>query len=150
MPEESIYYKKTDVLMMDPCFSRDDDNDIDSELYCSDLVVDTYADGCYYAIKGRQSEMMEKIDEIADNPEKFSLGEIAVETARIGIYDYRKAVEEQPELKERIESKEIIAAIIKNFTGVITSITDDDDNVYVVGFSDDGKQDFFSVAFYEC
>jgi hypothetical protein len=41
MFEESINYKNTDVLLMDPCYSRDDDNDIDSELYCSDLVVDT-------------------------------------------------------------------------------------------------------------
>ena len=47
MFEESINYKNTDVLLMDPCYSRDNDNDIDSELYCSYLVVDTCADGYY-------------------------------------------------------------------------------------------------------
>lgn len=49
-----------------------------------------------------------------------------LDTGRIGGYDYHKAIEEHPELKKRIESKEIIAAIIKNFTGTITSVTDKD------------------------
>ena len=126
MFEKSFYFKNTDVLLMDPCFSRSFDFDIDSELYCSDMVVDIGADGYYYVIKGRLEEMKEKFDEIADNPEKYSLGEIEVETARIGVYDYHKAVEEQPELKKRIENKKIIATIIKNFTGtIITSISEE-------------------------
>ncbi len=149
MFEEAIHYQNTDVLLMDPCYSRDDDNDIDSELYCSDLVVDTYADGYYYAIKGRLEDAIERIDEIAENPEDYSLGEFTLDTGRIGVYDYRKAIEEQPELKERIERKEIVAAIIKDFTGTITSVTDDDYEVYVVGTSDDGTKDFFTIAFYE-
>ena len=149
MFEESVNYKNTDVLLMDPCYSRDDDNDIDSELYCSDLVVDTYADGYYYAIKGRLGDMIERIDEIAENPEDYSIGEFTLDTGRIGVYDYHKAIEEQPELKERIESKEIIATIIKNFTGTITSVTDKDYNVFLVGRSDDGSKDFCTVAFYE-
>ena len=102
MFEETIYYQNTDVLLMDPCYSRDDDSDIDSELYCSDLVVDTYADGYYYAIKGRLEDAMDRIDEIAENPEDYSLGEFTLDTGRIGVYDYRKAIEEQPDLKERI------------------------------------------------
>lgn len=110
MFEKSFYYKNTDVLLMDPCFSRIFDFDIDSELYCSDMVVDIGADGYYYVIKGRLEEMKEKFDEIADNPEKYSFGEIAVETARIGVYDYQKAIDEQPELKKRIENK-------KNYCG---------------------------------
>ena len=113
-------------MCTNPCYSRDDDNDIDSELYCSDLVVDTYADGYYYAIKGRLEDMMERMDEIAENPEDYSLGEFTLDTGRIGVYDYHKAIEEQPELKERIESKEIIATVIKDFTGTITSVTDED------------------------
>lgn len=146
MFEETIYYKNTDVLLMDPCFSREYDEYIDSELYCSDMVVDTWGDCAYYAIKGRVEDMMEKIDEIAETPEKHSYGVVDVETARIGVYDYHKAIEEQPELKERIESKEIVATIIKNFTGTITSTTDDYDDVYVIGKSDDGTQDFFMIA----
>lgn len=148
MMEEKIYYQDTDILLMDPCYSRDENNSIESELYCSDLVVDTYADGYYYAINGRLDDMMEKLDEIAENPENYSLGEFTLDTGRIGIYDYRKAIEELPELRERIESKEIIAAVIKNFTGAITSVTDDDYNVFVVGTSKDGQQDFFTIAFY--
>lgn len=146
---EEIYYQNTDVLLMDPCYSRGDDNYVDSELYCSDLVVDTYADGYYYAIKGRFEDMIERIDEITDNPVDYSLGKFSLDTGRIGVYDYHKAIEEQPELKERIESKKIIAAIIRNFTGTITSVTDKDYNVFLVGRSDDGSKNFFTMAFWE-
>lgn len=110
------------------------------------MVVDTWGDCAYYAIKGRLEDMMKKIDEIAETPENYSYGVVDVETARIGVYDYHKVIEEQPELKERIESKEIVATIIKNFTGTITSTTDDYDDVYVIGKSDDGTQDFFMIA----
>ena len=146
MLKEEKRYENTDVLLMDPCFSRENAGDIDSELYCSDMVVDTWGDCAYYAIKGRVEDMMEKIDEVAETPEKYSYGVVDVETARIGVYDYHRAIEEQPELKERIESKEIVATIIKNFSGTITSTTDDYDDVYVVGKSDDGTQDFFMVG----
>lgn len=146
MLKEEKRYENTDVLLMDPCFSRENAGDIDSELYCIDMEVITWGDSAYYAIKGRLEEMMEKIDEIAETPEKHSYGVVDVETARIGVYDYHKAIEEQPELKERIESKEIVATIIKNFSGTITSTTDDYDDVYVVGKSDDGTQDFFMVG----
>lgn len=146
MFKETIYYKNTDVLLMDPCFSREYVEYIDSELYCSDMVVYTWGDCAYYAIKGRLENMMEKIDEIAETPEKYSYGVVDVESARIGVYDYHKVIEEQPELKERIESKEIVATIIKNFTGTITSTTDDYDDVYVIGKSDDGTQDFFMIG----
>lgn len=146
MFEKTIYYKNTDILLMDPCFSREDVEDIDSELYCSDMVVYTWGDCTYYAIKGRLEDMMKKIDEIAETPEKYSYGVVDVESARLGVYDYHKAIEEQPELNERIESKEIVATIIRNFTGTITSTTDDYDDVYVIGKSDDGTQDFFMIA----
>ena len=146
MFEETIYYKNTDVLLMDPCFSRKDAGDIDSELYCSDMVVDTWGDCAYFAIIGPLEDMMEKIDEIAETPQKYSYGVVDVETARIGVYDYHKAIEEQTDLKERIETKEIVATIIKNFTGTITSKTHDYDDVYVIGKSDDGTQDFFMIG----
>ena len=145
MFKESIYYKNVDVMLMDPCYSRNDDNDIDSEPYCSDLVVDTYVDGYYYAIKGRFEDMIERIDEIAENPEGYSLGEFTLDTGRIGVYDCHKAFMEQPELKGRIENKEVIATVIRDFTGTITSVTDKDYNVFLVGKSDDGSRDFFTV-----
>lgn len=146
---EEIYYQNSDVLLMDPCYSRDDDNYIDSELNCCDLVVDTYADGYYHVIKGRLEDAVDRLDEIAENPEEYSPGEFTLDTGRIGVYDYHKAIEEQPELKERIENKKIIATIIKDFTGTITSVTDKDYNVFLVGRSDDGSKDFFTVAFWE-
>lgn len=146
MFEETIYYKNTDILLMDPCFSRTDAEDIDSELYCSGMVVDTWGDCAYYVIKGRLGDMMVKIDEIAETPEAYSYGVVDVETARIGVYDYHKAIEDQPNLRERIENKEIVATIIRNFTGTITSTADDYDDVYVIGKSDDGTQDFFMIA----
>lgn len=131
---------------MDPCFSREYVDYIDSELYCIDMEVITWGDCAYYAIKGRLEEMMEKMDEIAETPEKYSYGVVDVETARIGVYDYHKAIEEQPGLKERLENKEIVATIIKNFTGTITSTTYDYEDVYVIGKSDDGTQDFFMIG----
>ena len=146
MLKETIYYQNTDILLMDPCFSREDVGYIDSELYCIDMEVITWGDCAYYAIRGRLEEMMEKIDEIAEAPEKYSYGVVDVETARIGVYDYHKTIEEQPELKERIESKEIVATIIENFTGTITSTTNDYDDVYVIGKSDDGTKDFFMIG----
>ncbi len=146
MLEETIYYQNTDVLLMDPCFSRLYNFEIDSELYCIDMEVYTWGDCVYYAVKGRLEETMEKIDEIADTPDDYSYGKVAVESARIGVYDYHKAIEEQPELKARIESKEIEATIIKNFTGSITSTSCDYEDVYVIGRSDDGTQDFFMIG----
>ena len=147
---EFIKYKNTDVLLMDPCFTRLFDSDIDTEL-SSDLVANTYADGYYYTIKGNFDKMMEKLDEIALNPEQYSIGGIAVESGRIGIYDYHKAMAKRPELKERIDNKEIIAVLIKNFTGIIRSIYDEGEGNYgfVDGTSVDGKQDFLVVAFSE-
>ena len=38
---------------------------------------------------------------------------------------------------------------IKDFTGTITSVTDKDYNVFLVGRSDDGLKDFFTVALWE-
>ena len=147
MFEESINYKNSDVLLMDPCYSRGDDNVIDSELYCSDLVVDTYADGYYYAIKGRLEDMMERMDEIAENPEDYSLGEFTLDTGRIGVYDYSKVITEQPSLKDSIKKKKLFAAVIRNFTGTISCLTDAQDEVHIVGVSDDGKNDFFTIEY---
>ena len=144
---EEVYCQNADILLMDPCYSREFGYDEDSELSCSDLVVDTYSDGYYYAIKGHLEDMIERIDEIAESPDDYSLGGFTLDTGRIGVYNYYKAIEEQPELKERIKSKEIIAAVIKNFTGTICSVTDEDNNVYVVGRSENGIKDFFTIAF---
>lgn len=143
--KEEVYYQNTDVLLMDPCYSREYDFDIDSELYCSDLIIDIFADGYYYVVKGRIDDMMEKLDKIAEEPEKYAIGELTVDSVRIGVYDFQKAIQEQPALKEKIEKKEIIAAVIRNFTGTITSVIDDDHDVYVVGKSDDGENDFFVI-----
>ena len=143
---EKVYYHNADVLLMDPCYSREDDFDEDFELYCSDIIIYTYADGYYYVIQGRMESLMENLDDKGDDLKKHSIGELTLDTARIGVYDYHKAIEEQPALKEKIENKEITAAIIRNFTGYITSIKDDDGIIYVVGKSDDGEHDFFVVA----
>jgi hypothetical protein len=149
MFEKSTNYKNTDVLLMDPGFSRMYDGDIDSELYCSDMVADLSGDGCYHVIRGRLEDMEDRLDEISDNPKPYSLGRIAVESARIGVYDYHEAVEEMPELKGRMERGEILATVIRNFTGTIRTMKDEDCEVYVVGKSDDGKLEFFTIAFYD-
>ena len=102
---------------MDPCYLREDGDDEDFELYCSNLVIDTYADGYYHVIKGPYEENIGKINVIAESPEGYSIGLFSVDSGRVGVYDYHEAVKEQPKLKERIERGEIIAAIIKHFQG---------------------------------
>ena len=77
-------YVNMDVQLMNPCYSRADDNDITPELYCSDLVIDTYADGYYFAIKDRLEDAIERIDEFAENP----LGEFPHDTGCIGVSNY--------------------------------------------------------------
>ena len=146
MFEKSFYFKNSDVLLMDPCYSRMYDFDEDTELYCSDLVIDVLDDGYYYVIKGRYEDVMERLDEMEGMPRNFSMGELTVDSGRIGVYDYHKAIEEQPDLKKQIENKDIIAAVIRNFSGTITSITDEDYVVHVVGKSDDGEHDFTVVS----
>lgn len=147
---EFIKYKKTDVLLMDPCFSRLLDDDIDSEL-SPELLTSTYADGYYHVIKGNLDDIVERIDEIAMNPKQHSIGGIAVESGRIGVYDYHKAIAEHPWLKERISNKEVSAFLIKNFTGIIRSIYNIEEGNcgFVDGISVDGKKDFLVVAFLE-
>ena len=70
------------------------------------------------------------------------MGELTVDAARVGVYDNHKAIAEQPELEVQIENNKVMAAVIKNFTGTITSLTNDDSNVFVVGNSEDGKLAF--------
>lgn len=77
-------YVNMDVQLMNPCYSRADDNDIPPELYCSDLVIDTYADGYYFAIKDRLEDAIERIDEFAENP----LGEFPHDTGCVGVPKY--------------------------------------------------------------
>lgn len=84
MYEETMNCVNMDVQLMNPCYSRDDDNDIAPELYCSDFVIDTYADGYYYAIKGWLEDAFERIDEFAENP----LGEFPHDTGCIGVPNY--------------------------------------------------------------
>lgn len=148
MHTEQIHYLNTDILLMDPGYSREYGFDEDFELDCSDLVVDTYVDGFYHVIKGDYEVMQDMIETLEDHPDSFSLGAFTLDTARIGVYDYHKAIDEQPSLKERIEKKEILAAIIKDFTGTVTSVTDEYDNAHVVGKSDDGEHDFFTIRTY--
>ena len=67
MYEETMNYVNMNVQLMNPCYSRDDDNDIDPELYCSDLVIDTYADGYYYA------KSLRLLKKLLANPELLEL-----------------------------------------------------------------------------
>lgn len=55
---------------------------------------------------------MEKTDEIAKTPQKYSYGVVDVETARIGIYNYHKAIEEQPEIKSVLKRKKSLRQLL--------------------------------------
>ena len=61
---EEVYYQNADILLMDPCYLREDGDDEDFELYCSDRVVDTFSDGYYYVIRGDYYENIKRMKNI--------------------------------------------------------------------------------------
>ena len=137
-------YKNVDVLLMDPAYSRWIATDEDTELECVDLVAETLVDGLYYVFRGRLDEYDEDSD---DYLTEKALQVFGLDTGRIGVYDYSKVITEQPSLKDSIKKKKLFAAVIRNFTGTISCLTDAQDEVHVVGVSDDGKNDFFTIEY---
>ena len=139
---KEVRYKNADILLMDPAYSRLIDAIEDTELECIDLVAETLVDGLYYVFKGR-------LDEYDEDDERFqtenALHVFGLDTGRIGVYDYSKVMAEQPELKEFIEKRRYFAAIIRNFSGTVSYMTDENDEVHVVGVSDDCRHDFFTI-----
>ena len=139
---KEVRYKNADILLMDPAYSRLIDAIEDTELECIDLVAETLVDGLYYVFRGR-------LDEYDEDDERFqtenALHVFGLDTGRIGVYDYSKVMAEQPELKEFIEKRRYFAAIIRNFSGTVSCLTDENDDVHVVGISDDCKHDFFTI-----
>ena len=139
---KEVKYKNADILLMDPAYSRLIDTIEDTELECIDLVAETLVDGLYYVFKGRLDEYDE--DDVRFQTEN-ALHVFGLDTGRIGVYDYSKVMAEQPELKESIEKRRCFAAIIRNFSGTVSCLTDENDEVHVVGVSDDCKHDFFTI-----
>lgn len=139
---KDVRYKNADILLMDPAYSRLIDTIEDTELECIDLVAETLVDGLYYVFKGR-------LDEYDEDAERFqtenALHVFGLDTGRIGVYDYSKVLAEQPELKESVEKRKFFAAIIRNFSGTVSCLTDENDEVHVVGVSDDCRHDFFTI-----
>ena len=139
---KEVRYKNADILLMDPAYSRLIDAIEDTELECIDLVAETLVDGLYYVFRGR-------LDEYDEDDERFqtenALHVFGLDTGRIGVYDYSKVMAEQPELKESIEKRRYFAAIIRNFSGTVSCLTDENDEVHVVGVSDDCRHDFFTI-----
>ena len=139
---KEVRYKNADILLMDPAYSRLIDAIEDTELECIDLVAETLVDGLYYVFRGR-------LDEYDEDDERFqtenALHVFGLDTGRIGVYDYSKVMAEQPELKEFIEKRRYFAAIIRNFSGTVSCLTDENDEVHVVGVSDDCRHDFFTI-----
>lgn len=142
MMNQTVRYKNADILLMDPAYSRLIDTIEDTELECVDMVAETLVDGLYYVFRGR-------LDEYDEDAERFqtenALNVFGLDTGRIGVYDYSKVMAEQPELKESIEKRKYFAAIIRNFSGNVSCLTDENDDVHIVGISDDGMHDFFTI-----
>lgn len=141
--DKMVKYKNADILLMDPAYSRLIDTIEDTELECVDLVAETLVDGLYYVFRGR-------LDEYDEDDERFqtknALHVFGLDTGRIGVYDYSKVMTEQPELKESVKNRKFFAAIIKNFSGTISCLTDVNAEIHVVGISDDSKHDFFTIC----
>ena len=143
--DKEVRYKIVDILLMDPAYSRWIDTNEDTELDCVDLVAETLVDGLYDVFRGRLKEFDEDANQFQT---ENALHVFGLDTGRIGVYDYSKVIAEQPELKESIEKRKYFAAIIRNFSGTVSCLTDEYDEVHVVGLSDDGKQDFFTMKHY--
>ena len=146
LPQESlemaVSYQNADVLLMDPAYSRLIQTDEDTELECSDLVVDTLVDGTYYVFEGCLDDYRGHTDSLSlEN----AIGKFTLDTGRIGVYDYSKAIKECPQIEEDIEAGKINAAIIRDFSGNVSYLKDEDDDVHVVGVSEDGKKNFFTM-----
>lgn len=141
---EEVRYKNTDIILMDPAYSRFITTDEDTELECIDMVAETLVDGLYYVFRGDLKEYDEDAEQFQT---ENALHVFGVDTGRIGVYDYSKVMAEQPELKNSIEGKIYFAAIIRNFSGTISCLTDEHDEVHVVGVSDDGEHDFFTIEY---
>ena len=139
---KEVKYKNVDVLLMDPAYSRWIPCDEDTELECVDFVVETFVDGLNYIFSGHFEEY-HKDDEHFQKT--HAIGVLGLDTGRIGGYDLSKVVEAQPELIESIEKKKYLAAIIKNFSGTVSYSIDKDGCFHVVGMSDDGNHDFFTI-----
>lgn len=142
--DKETKYKNVDVLLMDPAYSRWITTDEDTELECVDLVAETLVDGLYYVFSGRLDEYDEDSD---DYLTEKALQVFGLDTGRIGVYDYSKVIAEQPSLRDSIEKKKLFAAVIRNFSGTISCLTDAQDEVHIVGVSDDGKNDFFTIEY---
>lgn len=143
---KEVKYKNADILLMDPAYSRWIITDEDTELECPDMVVDTLEDGLYCIFSGHLEEYDEELERFA---KENAIGAFGLDTGRIGVYDYSKVMEEQSELKESIEKKKYLAAIINDFTGIITSNEDREGEIHIVGKSDDGQHDFFTSKYYD-
>lgn len=140
--EKAVSYQNADILIMDPAYSRWIEGDEDTELVCSDLVVDTLADGTYCVFEGF-------LEDYTENPERLvtenAIGQFTLDTGRIGVYDFSMVMAERPEIKKDIEEGKINAVIIKDFSGLISYVADEDGDVHVVGLSEDQKNGFFTI-----
>ena len=141
---KEVRYKNADVLLMDPAYTRFITTDEDTELECVDLVAETLVDGLYYVFNGRLDEYDEDADRFQVEKAKHVFG---LDTGRIGVYDFSKVMAEEPNLRESIERKKYFGAVIKNFSGTVSCLADEDDEVHVIGISDDGKHDFFTIEY---
>ena len=141
---EEVRYRNTDILLMDPAYSRLITTDEDTELECIDMVAETLVDGLYYVFSGNIKEYDEDTERFQTDNALYVFG---LDTGRIGIYDYSKVMAEQPELRDSIEGKKYFAAIIRNFSGSVSCLVDEHDEVHVVGVSDDGEHDFFTIEY---
>ena len=140
--DQIVRYENADVLLMDPAYSRFITTEEDTELRCIDLLAETFSDGIFYVVKGRLEQYKEDNKSFkTDN----SIQIIGIDTGRIGIYDYAKAISERPELKTLIEFKRFSCAIIYDFSGSVSCFTDKNNDIHVVGISDDGEHDFFTI-----
>ena len=142
MDKKEVKYEHVDVLLVDPGYVMIDGWDDDFEMYGFDLVIDTFADGAYLVFRGKLDDYDDEKDEFE---EERAMGNVCVDSARIGVCDYNRAIKEEPELKRLIEEKPFLVTVIRDFTGTINYMTDEFDEVHVIGISDDGKRDFFTM-----
>lgn len=150
-----MYYHKTmtcqnmDLLFIDPCYLSEyyDPYDFDEDEDDPDFIVHTWGDGFFSIVKGRYEDMVHELKKLDEIPEAYYLGGVAVETGRFGVYDYQEAIKSNPKIQRYLKGKNPLAAVIKNFTGTLYTKDDERHDTYVIGISEDGEHDFFTIYF---
>lgn len=144
----SIRFEHADILLTDPANTREWEIAPESEIGCVDMEAEALFEGMYCIYRGR-------LEEYNPDAEQFQPGNalqiIKIYSGCIGVYGPSEELDEWKEdiqIQESIAKDKLFVGIINDFTGTVSCVTDEFDDVHIVGISDDGKHDFFTIEYF--